>query len=78
MASACAAILSATLNPDAGSSKGAHIGTSKGGITFSADTSLPDFIYPSMESIAQASGLYTSFAYSCGGGPWSLAWRRVG
>ena len=65
MASACASTLPATSNPDAYLSKGAHTGTSKGGIAFTVDTGPPDFILPIMESTAQASSLYTSLTYSC-------------
>ncbi len=36
-------ILPATSNLDAGSTKGAHTGTSKGGIPFTANTSPPGF-----------------------------------
>jgi hypothetical protein len=44
MAATRASLLPATSNPDAWSSKGAHTGTSKGGITFTADTGPPGCI----------------------------------
>jgi hypothetical protein len=44
MAATCASRLPATSNPDAWLSKGAHAGTSKGGIACTADTGPPDFI----------------------------------
>ena len=60
MAATRASLLPATSTPDAGSSKGAHAGTSKGGIACTADTGPPN----GMESTAQAIGLYSSFTYS--------------
>ena len=60
MAVTRASLLSATSTPDAGSSKGAHAGTSKGGIACTADTGPPDCV----ESTAQAIGLYISITYS--------------
>ena len=60
MAVTRASLLSATLTPDAGSSKGAHAGTSKGGIAYTAVTGPPNGV----ESTAQAIGLYSSFTYS--------------
>jgi hypothetical protein len=65
MVTTCASLLPATLNPDAWPSKGAHTGTSKGGIAFTADTGPPDCSKPIVESTAQAIGLYFSLTFSC-------------
>jgi hypothetical protein len=65
MAATGASILPASLYPDAGLTKGAHTGTSKGGSAFIVDTSPPGFSKPSLESTAQASRFYASIAYSC-------------
>ena len=64
MVATCSSRLPATSTPNAGSSKGAHAGTSKGGITCTADTGAPDVIWPSVESTTQAIGLYISITYS--------------
>ena len=48
-----------------GLTKGAHIRTSKGSISFTSDTTPPSFCYPTMESTAQADRFYSSIAYSC-------------
>ena len=65
MAAPCASLLPPTSNPDAGPSKGAHAGPSKGGIACTADTNLPDFFEPIVESTAHAIRLYISITYSC-------------
>jgi hypothetical protein len=44
MAATRVSIIPATLNPDAGSFKGAHAGTSKGDIACTSNTGPPDFI----------------------------------
>ncbi len=60
MAAPRASLLPATSTPDAGSSKGAHAGLSKGGIACTANTGPHDVV----ESIAQAIGFYISIPYS--------------
>ena len=60
MAAPRASLLPPNSPPDAGSSKGAHAGPSKGGIACTADTGPPDGV----ESTAQAIGLYSSITYS--------------
>ena len=60
-----ASILPASPYPNAGTTKGAHTGTSKGGIPFTSDTAQHDFYWPTLESTTQACRVYASIAYSC-------------
>jgi hypothetical protein len=61
MAAPRSSLLPATSTPDAGSSKGAHAGLSKGSIAGTANTGQHDYV----ESTAQAIGFYISIPYSC-------------
>ncbi len=65
MATTGASILPASLYPNAGTTKGVHTGTSKGGISFTSNTLQHDFCWPALESTTQAGRFYTAIAYSC-------------
>ena len=60
MAAPRSSLIPATSTPDAGSSKGAHAGPSKGGIAGTANTGPHNYV----ESTAQAIGFYISIPYA--------------